>query len=158
MMTWLPSMVIIVEKMNMKLCKCWQSYVDSINVLIERFGNFMENAIIHFVDKFRYAFLVIFCKLTSFKTNYINNTEWNISRRHFFYSFDWDFKWCYCFVLSETWIARLSNVSTIRKWTSIRTIWYDLQIYVSIRKEFYGEYYEKVPFPWFLTIAWRFFF
>lgn len=63
MMTWLPSMVIIVEKMNMKLCKCWQSYVDALNVIIERFGNSMENAIIHCVDKLRYFFLVIFCKL-----------------------------------------------------------------------------------------------
>lgn len=63
MMTWLPAMVIIVEKMNMKLCKCWQSYVDSINVLIDRFGNSMQNATIHLVDRFKYIFIVIFRKL-----------------------------------------------------------------------------------------------
>lgn len=62
MMTWLPSMVIIVEKMNMKLCKCWQSYVDAINVIIERIGNSMEDAIIHLVDRLKYAFLILFCK------------------------------------------------------------------------------------------------
>lgn len=62
MMTWLPSMVIIVEKMNMKLCKCWQSYVDSINVVIERIGNSMENAIIRSVDRLKYVFLILFCK------------------------------------------------------------------------------------------------
>lgn len=61
-MTWLPSMVIIVEKMNMKLCNCWQSYVDAINVIIERFGNSIENAIIHLVDSLKYAFLILFCK------------------------------------------------------------------------------------------------
>lgn len=55
-------MVIIVEKMNMKLCKCWQSYVDAINVIIERFGNSMENAIIDLVDRLKYAFLILFCK------------------------------------------------------------------------------------------------
>ncbi|XP_031628158.1 protein dispatched [Contarinia nasturtii] len=60
MMTWLPATVIIVEEMNMQLCKCWQSYVDSINVLIERFGNSMEQAIIRVVKKFKFIFLVIF--------------------------------------------------------------------------------------------------
>lgn len=77
MMTWLPATVIIVEEMNMKLCKCWQSYVDAINVLIERFGNSMEEAIIRSVKKFKYVFLVIFCKFISFCTdnsqqNFIN--------------------------------------------------------------------------------------
>lgn len=65
MMTWLPASVIIVEEMNLKLCKCWQSYVDAINVIIERFGNSMEEAIIRLVKKFRFAFLIIFCKLIS---------------------------------------------------------------------------------------------
>lgn len=66
MMTWLPATVIIVEKMNMKLCKCWQTYVDAINVVIERFGNAMEKAIIHLVKKCRFFFLVLFCKFRLF--------------------------------------------------------------------------------------------
>lgn len=62
-MTWLPAMVIIVEEMNMSMCvKCWQSYVDAINKKIERFGNSMENTIINMVKKYKYIFLVIFCK------------------------------------------------------------------------------------------------
>lgn len=62
MMTWLPATVIIVEEMNMKLCKCWQSYVDAINIIIERFGNWMQIAIIRLVGKFKYLFVVIFRK------------------------------------------------------------------------------------------------
>ncbi|XP_055305297.1 protein dispatched [Sitodiplosis mosellana] len=60
MVTWLPATVIIVEELNLKLCKCWQSYVDAINVLIERFGNSMEAAIIRLVKEYKYVFLVIF--------------------------------------------------------------------------------------------------
>lgn len=63
MMTWLPASILIVEDMNLKLCMCWQSYVDAINVIIERFGNSMEQAIIRLVTKFKYLFAIIFCKL-----------------------------------------------------------------------------------------------
>lgn len=66
MMTWLPAMVIIVERMNMKLCKCWQSYVNSINVLIDRIG--MQNVTIHLAGKFKYmVFIVISRTLHRFK-------------------------------------------------------------------------------------------
>lgn len=64
MVTWLPATVIIVEESNMKLCKCWQSYVDAINVIIEKFGNRMQSAIIRLVDKFKYLFLAVFRKWT----------------------------------------------------------------------------------------------
>lgn len=85
MMTWLPSMVIIVEKMNMKLCKCWQSYVDAINVIIKRFGGSMEKAIIHLVDRLKYAFLILFCKFNRIDSFWIENLMLT-----FYFQFCWD--------------------------------------------------------------------
>lgn len=117
MMTWLPATVIIVEEMNMKLCKCWQSYVDAINVLIERFGNSMEGAIIRSVKKFKYVFLVIFCKFISFNPYLRLISVSKILSNfllYFYNSFDWNFEWGHCLVLSKIRTTRFTNIPVAR--------------------------------------------
>lgn len=121
MMTWLPATVIMVEELNLKLCKCfgkcWQSYVDTLNVGIERFGNLMENTIINLVKKFKYIFLVVFCKFDPF-ANHRNVCNAFV----FFISCGWNFKRCNRVILSEVGIARLTKFSITRQQSSFRIV------------------------------------
>lgn len=125
MMTWLPATVIIVEKMNIQLCKCWQSYVDSINLATEKFGICIQNAIIRLIGKFKYLFLVIFCKYTIHLCAHSNGLNYycietsadgiciNILT-NFIFSSDRDNEWDYRVIPPEAWTARLSIIPIAR--------------------------------------------
>lgn len=66
MISWLPAIVAIDDDCNFSLCFCWKTYLELINKTIDRIGVRVQKLIIYLVDKFKWLFIVLFCKFFIF--------------------------------------------------------------------------------------------